>query len=185
MSWRTAFHVGAVMMMLIGAGSAPAAAGALSCPFTATGTIVPADPDQTGRLFRDDPGNLCAANQPCATFDATIRDFDSYTFATPAGPNPACVTVNITNNCGPNTSLQSAAYLNSFDPGNLCTNHLGDIGATPNDTFSKNYSFNVPPSSTFVVTVNEAGTLGCPISYQIDVTGCDVVPVELIDLNVK
>jgi hypothetical protein len=183
MSSRTALQIGAVVMVLMAAGSTPALA-QLTCPFSTTGVLDPTDPDQTGRLFRDDPGNDCALNQPCAIFDAVVRDFDMYTFTTPAGPNPACVTVNISNNCGGAQSLQSAAYTGSFDPNNLCTNALGDIGATPNSGFAKAYSFNVPPSTTFVVTVNEAGLLDCP-SYQIDVTGCDVVPVELLDFGIE
>ncbi len=182
MTSRIAWQVGAVVTLLMASGSAPALA-QLSCPFTTTGSLGPSDPDQTGRLFRDDPGNDCVLNQPCAVFDAVVRDFDMYTFATPAGPNPACVTVNITNNCEPGTSLQSAAYT-SFDPTDLCANHLGDVGATPNPGNSKSYSFNVPPSTTFVVTVNQAeGTAPCA-SYQIDVAGCDVVPVELLDFRI-
>jgi hypothetical protein len=182
MTLRNVLHVGAVVMSLIAAGSAPALAQS-TCPFTATGSLDPTDPDQNGRLFRDDPGGACGAPQPCALFDATPRDFDMYTFATPAGPNPACVTVTITNNCGGTSSLQSVAYT-TFDPTNLCANYIADIGATPNPTFNKAYSFDVPPSSTFVVTVNDAGLVPCP-SYQIDVTGCDVVPVELIDIDIR
>jgi hypothetical protein len=183
MSLRTLVHVGGFVVLSTLAGSSAAIAQS-SCPFTATGALDPTDPNQTGRLFRDEPGNTCAANQPCATFDAIPRDFDMYTFATPPGPTAACVTVNITNNCGGAASLQSAAYMPTFNPAALCLNYLGDIGATPNAGFAKNYSFNVPPASTFVVTVNEAGTLACP-SYQIDVTGCDVTPVGLLDFGVN
>jgi hypothetical protein len=181
MNPRTAFHVGVILALLMVAGSSPALA-QLTCPFTATGSLDPTDPNQNGRLFRDEPGNTCALNQPCVIFDATPRDFDMYTFQTTVGPNPACVTVNITNNCGGAASLQSAAYT-SFNPASLCANYLGDIGATPNTGNSKNYSFMVPPATTFVVTVNEAGTLACP-SYTIDVTGCDFTPVELLDFSI-
>jgi hypothetical protein len=49
----------------------------------------------------------------------------------------------------------------------------------------KSYSFNVAPATVFSVIVNEvtAGA-GCP-SYTLDVTGCDVTPVGVLDFNVN
>jgi len=141
----------------------------ITCNTVITGAITGSESQQTGRLFRDDPGSTCDVPQTCAPFDTTPRYYDSYTFTNTSGAT-ACVFIYLENHCGGAASLQSAAYLGSFDPTNLCTNYLGDIGATPNNTFGRQYSVSVPAGETLVVTVNEAGTLTCP-EYILVVAG--------------
>jgi hypothetical protein len=56
--------------------------------------------------------------------------------------------------------IESAAYLNSYNPANLCQNYLGDSGVVGLGTTVPNasYSFTVPGNSNFVVVVNTTGT---------------------------
>ena len=63
----------------------------------------------------------------------------------------------------------SAAYLDSFDPANLCDNYLGDIGASPLPTGS--YSFNVPAGRTFIVVVHEVKPRYTPAAMQQRIQG--------------
>jgi hypothetical protein len=141
----------------------------ITCNTVTVGAITGTESQQTGRLFRDDPGSTCAVPQTCAPFDSTPRYYDSYTYVNNTAAT-ACVFIYLENRCGGTASMQSAAYLGSFDPANLCTNYLGDIGATPNNTFGRQYSVSVPAGATFVVTVNEAGALLCP-EYELVVAG--------------
>jgi hypothetical protein len=141
----------------------------LTCTTVVTGAITAEDPMQTGRLFRDDPGTTCDVPTDCVPFDTNQRHYDQYTFVNNTGAT-ACVNIYLENQCGGDTSMQSAAYLGSFDPSNLCANYLGDIGATPNDGFGKQYSVSVPAGATFIVTVNEAAALLCP-QYLLVVSG--------------
>ncbi|HET9496591.1 MAG TPA: S-layer homology domain-containing protein, partial [Chloroflexia bacterium] len=141
----------------------------ITCNTVITGAINGTEPQQTGRLFRDDPGTTCEVPTTCEPFDTVQRYYDSYTFVNESGAT-ACVFIYLENRCGLDTSLQSAAYLGTFNPANLCANILGDIGETPNNTFGKQYSVSVPAGATLVVTVNESGTLLCP-EYRLVVAG--------------
>ena len=182
---RETVYIGAVVVLVMLAGSSPVMAQS-SCPFTVTGSLAPGDLTSNPRLFRDDPGNACGVDQPCATSACAACALDVYTLATPPGPNPACVTVTVTTPCVGGEFTHASAWLGTFAPPFVCNgNFLGDIGASPDLGLPKSFSFNVAPATTFSVVINEvtAGG-GCP-SYTIDVTGCDVVPVELIDLSIN
>jgi hypothetical protein len=133
-------------------------------------SITNADPTMTGRLARDGVPSTCGTPKACpGAGDAVVRHYDPYTFVNTSSVTQ-CVTVNITNNCG-NNALLSAAYLGSFDPSNVCTNYLADMGiAAP----SFSYSFSVPPGATYVVTVLEnSANVGCA-SYSMTVSPCGV-----------
>ena len=80
---------------------------------------------------------------------------------------PACITVTINADTGvPNTGdIESAAYLGTYDPTNLCLNYLGDSGVSglggpgPGPVLgTASYSFTVPAGASFVVVVNTTGT---------------------------
>jgi hypothetical protein len=76
---------------------------------------------------------------------------------------PACITVtiNAATGGGPNTGdIESAAYLGTYNPANLCLNYLGDSGISGLGTTvgSASYSFTVPAGANFVVVVNTTGT---------------------------
>jgi len=181
---RNAVCIGAVVVFVMVAGSGPVMAG-VTCPFTITGSLAPGDLTSNPRLFRDEPPNACAANQPCATSACAACALDVYTLVTPPGPTPACVTVTVTTPCVGTQFTHSSAWLGTFTPPFVCNaNFLGDIGASPDLGAPKSYSFNVPPATTFSVVINEtiAGA-GCA-SYTIDVTGCENTPVELLDFGI-
>ena len=75
-------------------------------------------------------------------------------------PLPACFTVTINAALGGAGDIESAAYLDSYDPTNLCQNYLGDTGVVGLGTTLANasYSFTVPAHAHFVVVVNTTGT---------------------------
>jgi hypothetical protein len=137
---------------------------------TFTGSITLNDPTQNGRLGRDGVPSTCGTPKACpAPGDAVVRHYDAYTF-TNNSSFTQCVTVRGTNNCE-NNALLSAAYLGFFDPNNVCTNYLADMGAS-GPQFS--YSFNVPPGATYVVTVLEnSANVGCA-AYTLRVDPCPV-----------
>ena len=102
-------------------GVAPPVSG--SFPITATGT-------QVGRLVRSDPVSTCSLPQPNPGLnDSLSHSFDSYTLTNSFNGSTACVTVTLT----PQTSApyQAVAYLGSYDPANVSTNYLADIGVSP------------------------------------------------------
>jgi N-acetylneuraminic acid mutarotase len=141
-------------------------------PIVIPGSITTNDPTQTGRIFRDDPPSTCAAPQTCSVADTTPRHYSSSSFTNTTGSNH-CVTVTLDPmTCTGNNALQSAVYLGSFDPANVCANYLADIGNSPD--VAKSYSFTVPAGQTFVVTVNEVtANAGCA-GYTLRITGiCD------------
>ncbi|HYP38757.1 MAG TPA: S-layer homology domain-containing protein [Chloroflexia bacterium] len=146
--------------------SATACAGGINT----TGTITNTDSVQTGRLGRSAAISSCAVPKTCpAVGDTLVRHYDSYPLTNNSGTSQ-CVTVRVINQCG-NNSLLSAAYLGTFDPNNLCTNYLADMGLSGPDF---TYSFNVPAGASYVVTVLEnSPNVGCA-NYNISVSPCDV-----------
>ena len=73
---------------------------------------------------------------------------------------PACVTVTINAALEGQGDIESAAYLNSYNPANLCQNYLGDSGVVGLGTTVPNasYSFTVPANWDLVVVVNTTDT---------------------------
>ena len=69
--------------------------------------------------------------------------------------------------------IESAAYLGSYDPTNLCLNYLGDSGIVGLGTTIPNasYSFVVPAQSDFVVVVNTTGTITASSQFSGTVSG--------------
>jgi len=60
--------------------------------------------------------------------------------------------------------------LNSFDPSNICTNNVGDLGSSPNGV-PLSFGFNVPAGATFMVVVSEVTVnTGCA-GYTLDIAG--------------
>ncbi len=133
-----------------------------------TGAIDPTDGTQAGRLNSLLTSSTCAAPRNCpGTLDTLTRHYDAYTYYN-ASNTAACVTVALTASCVNSLLIQSASYLGSFDPNNLCVNYLADIGPSPAPIGS--YSFTVPAGATFVVTVNElVPNTGCS-SYTLAVS---------------
>jgi hypothetical protein len=134
-----------------------------------TGTITNTDPTQTHRINRAHPPSSCAApNTGAVNSDGFVRHYDQYTYTNSTGTTQ-CVTIRVTNACGDNTTA-SAAYLNTFNPGNLTQNYLGDYGELGGPQYS--YSVNLPAGQTLVVVVHELSpNLGCA-SYTVEINPC-------------
>jgi hypothetical protein len=124
-------------------------------------TLTASDLTQADRLGRDGQPSGCGGKAcPGGGFPGT-KFFKTYNFTNSAGA-PACFTVTINAATGvPGVGdIESAAYLNSYNPANLCQNYLGDSGVVGLGTTvgSASYSFTVPAQSNFVVVVNTTGT---------------------------
>ena len=137
-----------------------------TCTGGADQTIPPtaltaSDLTQADRLGRDGQPSGCGGKAcPGGGFPGT-KFFKTYNFTNSAAA-PACFTVTINAATGvPGVGdIESAAYLNSYNPANLCQNYLGDSGVVGLGTTvgSASYSFTVPAQSNFVVVVNTTGT---------------------------
>ncbi|MGI8587427.1 MAG: hypothetical protein ACR2M0_07015, partial [Chloroflexia bacterium] len=102
------------------------------CTVTIQGSITISDPTQNGRLATLLSASSCGPIRACpGVFDTLARQYKSYTFVN-NNTGPTCVTVSLTPACLGGIQIQSAAYLGSYDPSNLCANYLGDIGPIPN-----------------------------------------------------
>jgi hypothetical protein len=152
-------------------------------PVVITGTLSSGDSNftgtqfsgmQLGRLNRNGVASSCAAPKTCLLFTNTgLRAFDAYEIHNDSGEDQ-CVSIdlNVTDQSGCN--LQSNAYLESFDPNNICgTTYLGDPGLSsgtpPTPT---NFSVVVPANKTLIVVVHtvDPGTgVGC--HYTVTVSG--------------
>ena len=133
-----------------------------------TGAITYADPIEYGRLTRDGVASTCSTPKTCpGTADANPRHYRSYNY-TNSSSSPQCITVTINENCG-NNALLSTAYLNTFDPNNLCANYLADMGVA-GPAFS--YSFTLPARARAVIVVEEnSANVGCT-NYTLTINSC-------------
>ena len=150
--------------------SATAAASATVCPgVTIAGALTLDDPTQAGRLTTLLESSTCLDPRGCpGVLDIVPRHYDAYAFVNTSS-STACFTVDVTAACLENVLIHSSAYLDSFDPDNLCTHYLADVG--PGLLTNSQYSFEVPAGARFVVVVNElAPNLLCP-NYTVTITG--------------
>jgi hypothetical protein len=128
---------------------------------------------QLGRLTRNTVASTCAAPKLCDIIDPDgLRAFDAYEIANDSSEN-ACVEINLNVIDQINCNLQSNAYLNTYDPNNICTGYLGDAGFSSgsNPPTPTNFSVVVPAGQTLIVVVhtNNFGESGC--AYTLTVTG--------------
>jgi hypothetical protein len=87
---------------------------------------------------------------------------------------PATLSHNQCYHPGPaGADIESAAYLGTYDPTNLCQNYLGDSGIVGLGTTvgSATYSFTVPARAHFVVVVNTTGTVTTSSQFSGTVSG--------------
>jgi len=130
------------------------------------------DPTQADRLGRDGQPSSCSGKGcPGGGFPGTKR-YQTYTFRNDSVA-AACFTVTINAALGGAGDIESAAYLGSYDPTNLCLNYLGDSGIVGLGTTIPNvsYSFVVPGQSDFVVVVNTTGTITASSQFSGTVSG--------------
>jgi len=122
-------------------------------------TLTASDLTQADRLGRDGQPSGCAGKAcPGGGFPGT-KFYKTYNFTNDGGAD-ACFTVTINAALGGQGDIESAAYVGSYNPANLCENYLGDSGVVGLGTTVPNasYSFIVPAGSDFVVVVNTTGT---------------------------
>lgn len=124
---------------------------------------------QTSRLFRDGTPSICGVGDPSpGTLGAASHTYNAYSFEN-TDSQSRCVTIEIVTDCTGGNFLFVAAYLGAFDPANIETNYLGDIGSSPGPTGS--FSVDVPAGGTVVIVVSEvtAGA-GCG-EYTVNIDG--------------
>jgi hypothetical protein len=122
-------------------------------------SLTAADLTQGDRLGRDSLPSSCAGKTCPGGGFAGTKFYKTYNFTNSAAV-PACITVTINAALGGAGDIESAAYLNTYNPANLCQNYLGDSGVVGLGTTLPNasYSFTVPAQSNFVIVVNTTGT---------------------------
>src|SRR5215831_12785291 len=139
----------------------------LSCqqpPTVVNGSLDASDPVQEGRLGRNGLVSGCGTAKACpGPLGTGNRRYDILTF--PNGPGAACATIATTATAGGN--ILAVAYLNTYVPptpgntGTICTNYLGDPGASPAFNSTNTFSVVVVAIQKKVVVVQEAN-LGQP-----------------------
>jgi hypothetical protein len=137
-----------------------------------SGAITLSDAVQNVRLGRDSNASVCGSQKTCPSSLGTgNRNFDAYTYTNTASGD-ACVKVTLTADpsCSGNNQIFSVAYLDAYDPQNLCTNYLADEGSSP-DLGYNTYSFTIPSGRTFVVVVDSVSEGGVCPAYNLDVAG--------------
>lgn len=148
-----------------------------TCPGTFSGSIDTNDLVQTGRLTRNGIVSTCAAPKSCPGLaNSTPVHYDIYTF-TNTGPD-TCVTVDLDTPGSSANMIFAQAYLGSFNPADLCTNYLGDLGASHIQS-SGEFSFIAPSNAVYLVVVNEVtANAGCT-NYTLVVRGAPCPPPTL------
>lgn len=138
---------------------------------TVTGSLTAGDSQQTARMGRNAVASECGNPKACpGPLGSGPRLYDLYSFQN-AGSDTACATITVTASCSNATNpIMVAAYLDSFNPNDLCENYLGDPGVSPNP--SNSFSVDVPAGQTLLVNVHEinAGLAGCS-GYTLSVSG--------------
>jgi len=130
------------------------------------------DPTQADRLGRDGQPSGCSGKAcPGGGFPGTKR-FQTFNFTNNSAAE-ACFTVTINAALGGAGDIESAAYLDTYNPANLCLNYLGDSGVVGLGTTlgSASYSFTVPAGANFVVVVNTTGTITASSQFSGTVSG--------------
>jgi len=141
-----------------------------SCPENAVirGTLGVGSLVQDGRLNRDGNSSECGSATACPSLigTGTDRHYDAYTFED--GKSNACITVTLDSDC----ELFSEAYLNSYNPTNLCQNYLAEAGTSVIGG-PKSYSFTVAAGARFLVVVSEVNLNGgCGYTLSVDGGSC-------------
>jgi hypothetical protein len=151
-------------------------------PAVISGTLGSGDPNftgrqssgmQLGRLTRDAVTSTCAAPKACHIVDPEgLRAFDAYQFPNDSSKD-ACVLINLKVVDQTDCNLQSNAYLDTFDPNNICASYLGDPGFSSgsNPPSPTNFTVVVPAGHTLIVVVQTTnfGETGC--HYTLTVAG--------------
>lgn len=129
----------------------------------ATGTLDGTEAKAVARLYRDGIPSACS---PAKAYPGQMGTGNAYRPHKLYNNGPAqCVTVNFdVGTCG--VSVHLAAYAGSFNPGDLASNFLGDVGSS----LTRSFSFMAPASSPVVLVAfdNYGATTRCTYSYSSD-----------------
>jgi hypothetical protein len=141
-------------------------------PLSLGDTLTGTSPTQTGRNNRNGVASNC--DMPPKVYpgltDASVRYVNTYNFTNDT-INRQCVVVTLARLDGMLGGLFAQTYLDIFDPANLATNYLADLGLSPVGRAPKSYSFNVEPGQNYVIVVNQVptGAIATPVPYSITV----------------
>ncbi|MEK6409230.1 MAG: hypothetical protein AABN34_20080 [Acidobacteriota bacterium] len=146
------------------------ASGSISC----SGQIIGHGTPTAARKLVDGTPSTCA-NEVCSGSSSGAFNYLTYSYRNNTA-SPVCYTVSFDNACNTAaTSLFSAAYSPIFNPGNVCTNFLGDLGFATDTTTS--YSFTVPSGQNFDIVVwNRNSGSFCPSPFTLTLTPCAALP---------
>jgi hypothetical protein len=141
---------------------------------------------QTGRLNRNGIASTCAVPKTCNQWDTTPgRAYDAYSFTNGTGVT-ACVVGELEVITQTACNIQMNAYLNTYDPANICTGYLADPGissGTPPSLVGP-FSFDVPANDELILVVHTTNPGEIDCEYTITMSG-DCIPVELQSLTVE
>ena len=127
------------------------------------------DPKQLGRLNPGGVPSSCGGPPNGCSTTAGMFHYTAHSFVNDTGA-ARCVTARLSSSCTGANSIFAAAYADSFDPANICTNIIGDAGVIPNGS-PVSFSFNVAAGATFVVVVAEVtANAGCA-GYKVEIFG--------------
>jgi hypothetical protein len=139
------------------------------------GALTTGDTTLTSHLYRLFPANTCDAPQPYQGTSGAGGSYyyDTYTYPNTTGAS-TCVSILLnpmTCSGTGGTFIHASAYLNTFDPTNLESNYLGDIGNSP--TGPTTFSVTAPAGQSVVVVVNAvvSGPSGACPGYQLTING--------------
>jgi hypothetical protein len=156
----------------IGAAPTPTPSGtpALTCtPSPVQGSITSGDPTQNDRLFRSGVPQTCPASTSCRiSGDGLRHHYDAHTFVNTSGTT-VCTTIDTITACRGNNYIFTAAYLDAWDPENICNGWIGDSGFSPDA--QQAFQVEVPAGHNVVVVVSEViADAGCP-GYLMSISG--------------
>lgn len=160
--------------------------GCASCLAVVSGTLSTNGPRLAKMLNADTLPGQCGAPNTCSRpreLPAPGLLFNTHTF-TNDGPD-TCATVLLHAGCsGAKTLFYAAAYLNAFDPSDLCANYLGEIGGNVEGGGPHAFSFPVPTGARFIVAVNAfpqegGGLVPACANYTLELFGLPCPPPTL------
>jgi hypothetical protein len=150
---------------------------------TIAGSLKSSDPTIAGsRLTRNGVYSTCAAPKAFpGTFGATGVHYHAYTLQAPTAST--CLTVTYAPQCSEGTGANTflSVYTTSFDPTNLATNYVSDMGNSPNDGSSISNSFTIPAGARYVLVVN--GIVASTSCSAYTITLSEPLPVELVSFS--
>lgn len=149
----------ALVFGLLGAAPAPAATTTINSSFDGS------EPEMPQRLLRDGSESTCDSAPFPGVFD-TPSFYRTFPFCNP-GPETCFTAVFENGTCDIDVHLE--AYADRFDPTDLTSNYIGDVGSTEDGPFA----FIVPAGARFlIVAQTNFGPTDCQYSFSIDAMPC-------------